>query len=189
MLDVSWLNWPVGYLPNSESRFSHRARHAYPLYEESKEESKQNARLVAMSDAQLSCLLSLLNYAHNPSEWVMTYHLAPSGLQVVFDSPEGDTGDIIGFDTNLIPVSEVDGGLRGHLDGLISVFVSELQEQLMVDVRPELQQMIDAQNEMSHDLDAIRISLQEIAANIEAENNSARLEEIANTIGLLVALL
>lgn len=128
--------------------------------------SPDNARLVALSDNQLVFLLSLIRSAEFPEAWHMAWGDGVAGVPTYPSQP-----------------------LNDWAYGRVVAWLEDLKEQLMVDVRPELNAMVAAQNEMSDDLDAIRIAIQEIAADIEAGNNAERLEEIANTIGLLVALL
>jgi hypothetical protein len=85
-------------------------------------------------------------------------------------------------------VSDLGGTIQPIFEQMIDVFISELQEQLMIDIRPELQQMIAAQNEVSDDLDAIRQHLQTISENLDG-TSAEKLEDIVNALGLLVALL
>lgn len=185
MFDVFWL--PYHGFNNETTQFSSGTAHVSMGTLPSLPESRTNTRLVVMNDSQLSCILSALSSADYDSNWTVHYRVTGGNMRVLPDSPLGQ-GEWFGLPVSRIGLNKIEGSYRGFTRGRINTFISELKEQLMVDVRPELNAMIEAQNEMSDDLDAIRIHLQTIAESIDG-TAAEKLEDIVNALGLLVALL
>lgn len=160
--------------------------------------SRDNIRIVGLSDSQLSFLLSLVAFARQDYVWRVNAlreyindvtELVPDG----FDSQwqEGDN----------VPPNIVDNvvfvGLLSALQdippdfGVVSMheardtFVSNVEKQLMVDLTEYFERMAQAQEDVVEKLQGIYERIDAIASDAEGE----QLADIVNVLGLVVAAL
>jgi len=186
MLDCFWLPDFVEDIPPFQGVGLALQQTAFT--EELRPETRQNIRLVALNDAQLSCILSCLIYAEYKNNWVMHYVRLGNILKIVPDSPLGNT-DVPGRSVTAVRLSALSKEFQDFQKQRIDVFTSELKEQLMIDLTPYFESLVLANETQAAQLESIAADIAALRLEAEAESYADSLETLAEYAPLLLAVL
>ena len=151
-------------------------------------ESKDNIRVVALSDAQLSCVMSALVSTEYISNWFTHYVEESARLFLVPDDPLG-LSSIYGSEIKRTRLSDFSKELQDFQKQRIDVFTSELKEQLMIDLTPYFESLALSNEAQAAQLELIAADIAALRLEAEAESYADSLETLAEYAPLLLAVL